>query len=92
MGFDRETAARFSFLMAIPIILLSGGYKGLQLLGTQSVDWTLIWVGIVLSAITAYLCITLFLKVIQRVGMMPFVIYRMLLGAVLIGLIYSQSA
>jgi undecaprenyl-diphosphatase len=92
LGFDRGTAARFSFLLAIPIILLSGGYKGLQLLGAESVDWMLIWVGIGLSAITAYLCITLFLKVIQRVGMMPFVIYRMLLGAVLIGLIYSQSA
>ena len=92
LGFDRETAARFSLLLAIPIIILSGGYKGLQLLGTESVDWTLIWVGIAMSAITAYLCITLFLKVIQRVGMMPFVIYRMLLGAVLIGLIYSQSA
>jgi len=92
LGFDRETAARFSFLMAIPIILLSGGYKGMELLGTPSVDWTLILVGTVLSAITAYLCITLFLKVIQRVGMMPFVIYRLLLGAVLVGLIYSQSA
>ena len=92
LGFDRGTAARFSFLLAIPIILLSGGYRGLQLLGAESVDWMLIWVGIGLSAITAYLCITLFLKVIQRVGMMPFVIYRMLLGAVLIGLIYSQSA
>jgi undecaprenyl-diphosphatase len=91
LGFDRETAARFSFLLAIPIIILSGGYKGSQLLGTESVDWTLIAVGTVLSAITAYLCITLFLKVIQRVGMMPFVIYRMVLGAVLIGLIYSQS-
>ena len=91
LGFDRETAARFSFLLAIPIIMLSGGYKGSQLLGTESVDWTLIAVGTVLSAITAYLCITLFLKVIQRVGMMPFVIYRMVLGAVLIGLIYSQS-
>ena len=90
LGFDRETAARFSFLMAIPIILLSGGYKGLQLLGTPSVDWTLIALGTALSAITAYLCITLFLKVIQRVGMMPFVIYRLLLGAVLVGLIYSQ--
>ena len=92
LGFDRETAARFSFLMAIPIILLSGGYKGLELLGTPSVDWTLMLVGTVLSAVTAYLCITLFLKVIQRVGMMPFVIYRLLLGAVLVGLIYAQSA
>ena len=92
LGFDRETAVRFSFLMAIPIILLSGGYKGLQLLDTPSVDWTVILLGTLVSGITAYLCIALFLKLIQRVGMMPFVIYRLLLGAVLVGLIYSQAA
>ena len=48
LGFDRETAARFSFLLAIPIILLSGGYKGVELLGSESVDWTMIVVGSVL--------------------------------------------
>jgi undecaprenyl-diphosphatase len=92
LGFDRETAARFSFLMAIPIILLSGGYKGVQLLDTPSVDWNVILLGTLVSGITAYLCIALFLKLIQRVGMMPFVIYRLLLGAVLVGLIYSRTA
>jgi len=88
LGFDRETAARFSFLLAIPIIVLSGGLKGLELIGSESVDWTMIAIGTVLSGITAYLCITLFLKVIQQIGMLPFVIYRMLLGAVLIYLIW----
>ena len=92
LGFDRETAARFSFLLAIPIILLSGGYKGVELLGSESVDWTMIVVGSVLSGITAYLCIKIFLKVIQRIGMLPFVIYRLLLGAALIILVWSQSA
>ncbi len=92
LGFDRETAARFSFLMAIPIIVLSGGYEGLELLGSESVDWALIAIGTSLSAITAYLCIALFLKVIQRIGMMPFVIYRLLLGGVLILIISGQSA
>jgi len=92
LGFDRETAARFSFLLAIPIILLSGGYKGVELLGSESVDWKMIVVGSVLSGITAYLCIKLFLKVIQRIGMLPFVIYRLLLGAALIILVWSQSA
>lgn len=92
LGFNRETAARFSFLMAIPIIMLSGGYKGLQLVETPSVEWSLIALGTVFSAITAYLCIKVFLKVVQRVGMMPFVIYRLLLGTLLVGLIYSQSA
>ena len=86
LGFNRETAARFSFLMAIPIIMLSGGYKGLQLVETPSVEWSLIALGTVFSAITAYLCIKVFLKVVQRVGMMPFVIYRLLLGTLLVGL------
>ncbi len=89
LGFDRETAARFSFLLAIPIIILSGGLKGLELLDAESVDWTMIAIGTVLSGITAYLCIKLFLKVIQQIGMMPFVIYRMLLGALLIYLIWQ---
>lgn len=89
LGFDRETAARFSFLLAIPIIMLSGGLKGLELIGAESVDWTMIAIGTVLSGITAYLCIKLFLKVIQQIGMLPFVIYRMLLGALLIYLIWQ---
>lgn len=89
LGFDRETAARFSFLLAIPIIILSGGLKGLELISAESVDWTMIAIGTVLSGITAYLCIKLFLKVIQQIGMLPFVIYRMLLGALLIYLVWQ---
>lgn len=38
----------------------------------------------VLSAISAYLCIHFFLKLLERVGMLPFVIYRLILGAVLL--------
>jgi len=39
---------------------------------------------VVLSAISAYLCIHFFLKLLERVGMLPFVIYRLILGAVLL--------
>ena len=88
MGFDRESAARFSFLLAIPVIILSGGLKGLELINSESVDWSIIMIGTLLSAVTAYLCIKFFLKVIQQIGMMPFVIYRMLLGALLIYLVW----
>ena len=87
LGFDRHSAARFSFLMAIPIISLSGGYKALQLLSQASVAWSAIALGAVVSGITAYLCIHTFLRLIDRIGMMPFVIYRLLLGMLLI-LIY----
>ncbi|MDG2501654.1 MAG: undecaprenyl-diphosphate phosphatase [Porticoccaceae bacterium] len=87
LGFDRTSAARFSFLLAIPIIALSGGYKGLELMGQVSVPWFEIIIGTVLSAVTAYICIHSFLRLVERVGMLPFVIYRLLLGGVLIFLI-----
>ena len=89
LGFDRTTAARFSFLLSIPIITLSGGYKTRQLMDQALVPWTEILLGTALSAVTAYLCIHSFLRLVERVGMMPFVIYRLILGGFLIYLIGS---
>ncbi|SMF36013.1 undecaprenyl-diphosphatase [Alteromonadaceae bacterium Bs31] len=85
LGFTRTDAAKFSFLLSIPIIVLSGGYKGLQLiLSDTAVDWLAIGLGVVISAVSAYLCIHYFLSFIQKLSMMPFVIYRLLLGVMLI--------
>ncbi|MCG7488873.1 undecaprenyl-diphosphate phosphatase [Vibrio sp. Of14-4] len=81
LGFTREAAARFSFLMSIPIILLAGGYLGLKLISSGvAVDTNMLLTGIVTSFVSAYLCIHLFLKLISRMGMTPFVIYRLVLG------------
>lgn len=81
MGLTRSAAARFSFLISIPVIVLAGGLKTLDLIKqTSPVDWTAISLGALLSALSAYLCIHFFLKLLERIGMMPFVIYRMLLG------------
>ena len=88
LGFDRTSAARFSFLLAIPIIALSGIFKGAEMLEQQSTIWLELLIGTVLSAVTAYLCIHSFLRFVERVGMMPFVIYRLLLGAVLIYILW----
>jgi len=85
LGFTRIDAARFSFLLSIPIIFLSGAYKGYQLLSTH-VDWFMLSVGITVSAISAYLCIHYFLGFINRIGMLPFVIYRLILGVFLFSL------
>lgn len=86
LGFMRADAARFSFLLAIPVILLSGGYMSLKLDYAQ-IDWVVMLTGIVVSGVSAYLCIHYFLGFINRIGMLPFVIYRLLLGAALILLI-----
>lgn len=85
LGLSRTAAARFSFLLSIPVIVLAGGYEGKKLLvQTAPVDWTAIILGTLISAITAYLCIHFFLKLLDRIGMLPFVIYRLLLGAALL--------
>lgn len=85
LGMNKQSAARFSFLLAIPVILMMGLYYTVELaLGDHVVDWNTLTLGAGLSFISAYACIFLFLKIIERMGMMPFVIYRLLLG---IGLI-----
>ncbi|MBX2807201.1 MAG: undecaprenyl-diphosphate phosphatase [Cellvibrionaceae bacterium] len=83
-GMSRDASARFSFLLAIPIILLGGAYKTWQLLGLPAVNWGDLFLGVILSAVSAFLCIHFFLKFINRIGMMPFVIYRLILGGFLL--------
>ncbi|USD64915.1 undecaprenyl-diphosphate phosphatase [Vibrio sp. SCSIO 43136] len=81
LGFTREAAARFSFLMSIPIITLAGGYLGLKLVTSgEAVDLGVLMAGVATSFVSAYICIHYFLKLISRMGMLPFVIYRLILG------------
>jgi len=88
VGLTREAASRFSFLLAIPTVLASSALITFDLLETtEAVDWNAIVLGVVLSAISAYLCIHYFLKFIERIGMWPFVLYRLALGAFIFYLI-----
>ncbi len=85
MGLSREASARFSFLLSIPVIVLACGMEILGLIRSpEVVDWAFVSAGVLLSGISAYLCIHYFLAFIQRVGMQPFVIYRLVLGALLL--------
>jgi undecaprenyl-diphosphatase len=84
VGLDRKAAARFSFLLSIPAILMAAGYEGRKLLVTETdVAWQAMFLGVGVSAVSAYLCIHWFLKLLDRIGMLPFVVYRLLLGALL---------
>ena len=85
LGFQRQSAARFSFLISIPLILAAGLLKTKELVEqTTQVDWTEIGLAALISAVSAYVCIYFFLAMINRIGMMPFVVYRLILGAVLL--------
>ncbi len=82
LGLGREAAARFSFLLSIPVIALAGGLKTIELVASPApVAWGALVGGALLAAVSAYACIRLFLGLVERVGLMPFVAYRLLLGA-----------
>ncbi|SDL56808.1 undecaprenyl-diphosphatase [Franzmannia pantelleriensis] len=81
LGMNREAAARFSFLMSIPVIVLAGGLEVFGLIREpEDVAWVALLLGTLLSGISAYLCIHYFLAFIKRIGMQPFVIYRVIFG------------
>jgi undecaprenyl-diphosphatase len=85
LGLTRTDAARFSFLLSIPAILMAGGYEAWKLLNyTGPVQWGAILLATAVAAVSAWLCIHFFLRLIERIGMWPFVVYRLLLGAVLL--------
>ena len=85
LGFERQDAARFSFLLAVPVILLATLYS---LIGLVNVDTAVAWgqlaIGVLVSAIVAYLSIEFFMRFVSRIGLMPFAIYRLVLAAVIL--------
>jgi len=89
LGLTREAASRFSFLLSIPTILASSTLVTRDLLQQPAaVDWAALATAVLLSGLAAYLAIHLFLRFIERIGMWPFVLYRLALGAVILLLIY----
>lgn len=91
LGLTRQAAARFSFLLSIPVIVLSGIYETYRLIQQPvAADWFALNTGMLISFISALLCIHFFLKLLDRIGMLPFVIYRILLGILLLW-IFAQA-
>ncbi len=84
LGLNRKAAARFSFLLSIPVIILAGASETVSLMQQPTpVEWSALLIGVVLSALSAYLCIRLFIGLLDRIGMLPFVLYRFGLGIIL---------
>lgn len=86
LGFKREEAARFSFLLGIPAIALAG-LKELWELHKVHLDmhgWSILAVGLVVASISAFAAIWALMRVLERFSAWPFVIYRGVLGVLLI--------
>ena len=84
LGLSRQTAARFSFLISMPAIAGASVLETFELAQSPApVPWAAMLVGLLVAAVSAYFCIRLFLNVIERIGMLPFMLYRLLLAAIL---------
>ena len=85
LGLTRVAAARFSYLLSIPIIVAAGSLKCLEASAAASeTNWTALGLGALISALTGYVAIHLFLKILARIGMLPFVVYRLMLGTAIL--------
>ena len=85
LGLDRVDAARVSFLMAVPVIAIAGAYELLKLLTADvPVDWQDMGIGVAVAFVSGLLCIAGLLRFLARVGFWPFVVYRLLLGGVIL--------
>src|SRR5690606_34759144 len=85
LGLNREAASRLSFLLSIPVILLAWRLKTRDSSEEQvPVDWFAMWLDVLVSAVSAFLCIHYSLVFVRRIGMQPLVLYRVLLGIALL--------
>ena len=86
LGFKRDEAARFSFLLGLPAIALAG-FKELWELHKAHLDaqgWSILLVGLVVASLSAFVAIWALMRVLERYSAWPFVVYRGVLGVVLL--------
>jgi len=91
IGFDRDSAARLSFLMMIPVTAGAVGLKMVKLIADDIPDGLAVpmMVGIVTSGISGWLAVWGLLRLVRTRTFTPFVIYRVLLGVVVLGIVAS---
>jgi undecaprenyl-diphosphatase len=91
LGFKRETAARFSFLLSVPAILGSGLlqlYKSLEYIDTTGL--VTLFIATLASAISGYLTIGFLLKFLKSNSTFVFVVYRIFIGAAIIFMVWNN--
>jgi len=89
---SRHAASQFSFLLAIPIIAASGLLKMAEFYqaGAGVSEWIVLLYGALISGVVSYFCIHYFLKLIERIGFRPFVLYRIALGVILFSVYFLR--
>ena len=94
LGIDRVTATRMSFFLGIPTLVAAGGFQAVtsasDIAGPGGVGWVATIIGIVISFVVAYASIAWLLKYVSTNDFTAFVIYRVVVGLVIGGLLLAN--
>jgi undecaprenyl-diphosphatase len=93
LGLTRPAAARFSFLMGIPVFTLAAAKQGLDLFdsGVTAAELTSMGIGLVASAVIGYAVIAWLLTWLRSRSLTVFVVYRLILGAVILATVFLRG-
>lgn len=84
IGLSRKLSIKYAFLLSIPVITLATIMKLFELSNeSHQVEWLLLIIGFAIAFLTSYFTIVFFIKLVERIGFLPFVIYRIFLGVLL---------
>lgn len=90
LNYNRTDAARLAMLMSIPTIIASATLLGLDVIGTAGPNaWRDISIVVVLSFVAALFALTIMMRLLRAVSYTPYVIYRIILGVVLLWVAYA---
>lgn len=90
LGLKREEAARFSFLLSLPVVAGASAKKVLELLSGGALDWQLLILGVVSAFVFGYLAIGWLLKYLNRHSLNIFAYYRIALALILLSWLYLR--
>jgi undecaprenyl-diphosphatase len=91
LGYTRESAARFSFLLSVPAVVLSGLFEARKLGDAGGPEWGPTIVATVVAFGVGYAAIAWLLRWLAHHSMLVFALYRVVLGAIILGLVYGGT-
>jgi len=87
LGLQRPAAARFSFLLSVPAVAAAGIFELPKVLRSRDVSGAVLAIGLVAAVVASYASIAWLLKFLRTRTTLPFVVYRVLLGALIFGML-----
>lgn len=87
LGFDRPSATRYSFLLAIPAVLVSGLYEATKIGDDPAASWGPTILATIIAFFIGYAVISWLIRYVSHGSFLPFVVYRVALGSLLLVLL-----